>query len=120
LSIWCDQATAETEDQIAEGIRYRLRAIAQNCWGSPHLATGYPAFATLVDRIGRAPGYGKAIGVSIGIYPRSDFMESSSRNRLAAFGATFHLGKTVWFEATRAHGASVYFICNGKIVSKRP
>ncbi len=98
LSIWCDQATAETENQVAEGIRFRLRAIAQNCWGSPHLVTGYPAFATLVDRIGRAPGYGKDIAVSIAIHTRSECAKAALQNGPGVFGAAFLPSKATWFD----------------------
>ncbi|HEX6685311.1 MAG TPA: family 20 glycosylhydrolase [Candidatus Limnocylindrales bacterium] len=33
LHVWCDDRSAETEDQIADGIRAPLRALAQQTWG---------------------------------------------------------------------------------------
>ena len=33
--IWCDNPDAETEDQIAAGIRDPLRSLAQQTWGAP-------------------------------------------------------------------------------------
>ncbi|WP_406085228.1 family 20 glycosylhydrolase [Micromonospora zamorensis] len=56
LHIWCDYPDAETEDQIAAGIRTILRVIAQQTWGSPKPVATYTAFGAIIDRIGRAPG----------------------------------------------------------------
>lgn len=44
IHVWCDNPTAETEEQIAAGIMYPLRALAQQTWGSPKVATTYAAF----------------------------------------------------------------------------
>jgi hexosaminidase len=56
LHIWCDKPEWETEEQIAEGIRWPLRALAQKNWGSPALTSAYDAFVPIMERIGRAPG----------------------------------------------------------------
>ena len=57
LHVWCDDPTAETEEQIAAAIHHSLRALAQKNWGSPRLAATYDAFQPIIDAIGHAPGY---------------------------------------------------------------
>ncbi|MFF8271588.1 family 20 glycosylhydrolase [Streptomyces sp. NPDC016562] len=57
LHVWCDNPTAETEEQIAAGIMYPLRALAQQTWGSPKLAATYAAFTPLVASIGHNPAW---------------------------------------------------------------
>ncbi|MGC4807677.1 discoidin domain-containing protein [Micromonospora sp. DT233] len=56
VHVWNDNPNAETQDQIAAGIRAILRVLAQQTWGSPKPATTYAAFSAIMDRIGRAPG----------------------------------------------------------------
>lgn len=58
LHVWCDKPELETEEQVAEGIRCPLRSLAQKNWGSPALTAGYDAFVPIIERVGRAPGYG--------------------------------------------------------------
>jgi hexosaminidase len=62
VHVWCDNPGAETEDHIAAGIRYTLRVIAQQTWGSPKLVTGYSAFTPIADKLGHAPGWAAASG----------------------------------------------------------
>ncbi|WP_406367780.1 family 20 glycosylhydrolase [Streptomyces sp. NBC_01546] len=57
IHVWCDNPTAETEEQIAAGIMYPLRALAQQTWGSPKLATTYAAFTPLVAAVGHNPAW---------------------------------------------------------------
>ncbi|MFF1560615.1 family 20 glycosylhydrolase [Streptomyces sp. NPDC058279] len=57
LHVWCDNPTAETEDQIAAGIMYPLRALAQQTWGSPKPAATYPAFTPIVAAVGHNPAW---------------------------------------------------------------
>lgn len=57
LHVWCDKPERETEEQVAEGIRCPLRALAQKNWGSPALTSAYDAFVPIMNRIGRAPDY---------------------------------------------------------------
>ncbi|WP_211216368.1 family 20 glycosylhydrolase [Longispora albida] len=57
IHVWCDSPNAETEDQVAAGIRYPLRGLAQQTWGSPKLVAAYSDFTPIADRIGRAPGW---------------------------------------------------------------
>ena len=53
--VWCDVATAETEQQIEEGIVPLLRSMAQQTWGSPKIVTSYRDFKAIIDATGRAP-----------------------------------------------------------------
>ncbi|UUU43521.1 family 20 glycosylhydrolase [Streptomyces sp. NBC_00162] len=57
IHVWCDNPTAETEEQIAAGIMYPLRALAQQTWGSPKVATTYAAFTPLVAAVGHNPAW---------------------------------------------------------------
>ncbi|MCX5015748.1 family 20 glycosylhydrolase [Streptomyces sp. NBC_00555] len=57
IHVWCDNPTAETEEQIAAGIMYPLRALAQQTWGSPKLAATYAAFTPLVAAVGHNPAW---------------------------------------------------------------
>ncbi|MEU4092752.1 family 20 glycosylhydrolase [Streptomyces sp. NPDC026673] len=52
LAVWCDQAAAQTEAEVAAGIRMPLRALAQKLWdpGAPALA--WKDFAALADQAG--------------------------------------------------------------------
>lgn len=63
IHVWCDNPTAETEDQIAAGIMYPLRALAQQTWGSPKLVSAYSDFTGVIAAIGRNPAWpGSAAG----------------------------------------------------------
>jgi hexosaminidase len=55
LHIWCDDPTAETEEQIAVAIEHSLRALAQKNWGSPRLVGSYEEFKPIIAAIGHAP-----------------------------------------------------------------
>jgi hexosaminidase len=55
LHVWNDDPEKETEQQIAAGIRPRLRVMAQQTWESPKLVPTYPEFAQLIDRVGNPP-----------------------------------------------------------------
>ncbi|MEU8465762.1 family 20 glycosylhydrolase [Streptomyces sp. NPDC029003] len=57
LHVWCDDPGAETEQQIAAGIMYPLRALAQQTWGSPKPVATYAAFAPLVAAVGHNPAW---------------------------------------------------------------
>ena len=45
LAMWNDAGGSLTAEQIADGIRPRLRVLAQKAWGSAPIAPGYTAFA---------------------------------------------------------------------------
>ncbi|MBT2478824.1 family 20 glycosylhydrolase [Streptomyces sp. ISL-94] len=57
IHVWCDNPTAETEAQIAAGIMYPLRALAQQAWGSPKLAAAYAAFTPIASAVGHNPAW---------------------------------------------------------------
>ncbi|WP_051105156.1 family 20 glycosylhydrolase [Catelliglobosispora koreensis] len=57
VHVWCDNPNAETEDQIAGGIKYTLRVLAQQTWGSPKPAATYTSWQVIADAVGRAPGW---------------------------------------------------------------
>ncbi|MFD0316883.1 beta-N-acetylhexosaminidase [Streptomyces flavalbus] len=52
LAVWCDLAGAQTQDQVAAGIRLPLRATVQKLWdaGAPELS--WTEFRRLADRLG--------------------------------------------------------------------
>ncbi|MFF3764726.1 glycoside hydrolase family 20 protein [Streptomyces sp. NPDC001922] len=51
LAVWCDLAGAQTEEQVARGIRLPLNAVSQKLWdpGKPQLS--WSAFTKLADRV---------------------------------------------------------------------
>ncbi|MCZ4098416.1 RICIN domain-containing protein [Streptomyces sp. H39-C1] len=55
LHVWCDNPSAETQDQTAAGIKYPMRDLAQMTWGTPELAATYAAFVPIMDAVGRNP-----------------------------------------------------------------
>lgn len=57
VHVWCDSPNAETEDQIAGGIKYTLRVLAQQTWGSPKPVATYANWVPIVDAVGRSPGW---------------------------------------------------------------
>ncbi|MBD0742897.1 beta-N-acetylhexosaminidase [Streptomyces sp. CBMA152] len=57
IHVWCDNPSAETEDQIASGIMYPLRALAQQTWGSPKPVSTYAAFTPIVAAVGHNPAW---------------------------------------------------------------
>jgi hexosaminidase len=57
VHVWCDNPNAETEDQIAAGIKYTLRVLAQQTWGSAKPAATYAAWLAIADAAGRSPGW---------------------------------------------------------------
>ncbi|WP_412542825.1 family 20 glycosylhydrolase [Longispora sp. K20-0274] len=57
IHVWCDSPNAESEDQIAAGIRLPLRGLAQQTWGSPKLVATYAQFTPIADLVGHAPGW---------------------------------------------------------------
>lgn len=52
LAIWCDHASAQTQAQIAAGIRLPLRALAQKTWDPRRPALSWTDFKSLADRAG--------------------------------------------------------------------
>ena len=59
IHVWCDNPSAETEAQTADGIKYPMRDLAQMTWNSPKLAATYAAFVPIMDAVGRNPLYPK-------------------------------------------------------------
>ncbi|MER5640610.1 family 20 glycosylhydrolase [Kitasatospora sp. NPDC002227] len=57
IHVWCDNPTAETEDQIAVGLMYPLRGLAQQTWGSPKPAATYAGFTPIVTAVGHNPAW---------------------------------------------------------------
>ena len=52
LAIWCDHADAQTETQIAAGIRPPLRALAQKVWDPRTPALSWEDFKSLANAVG--------------------------------------------------------------------
>ena len=55
LHVWNDEPEAQTEDEIALGIRPRLRVLAQKTWSSPRLTETYADFLPIAEAVGDAP-----------------------------------------------------------------
>ncbi|GHH77864.1 hypothetical protein GCM10018793_26980 [Streptomyces sulfonofaciens] len=52
LAVWCDQADAQTEDQVAAGIRMPLRALVQKLWDPGRPPLTWERFRALAHRLG--------------------------------------------------------------------
>lgn len=52
FAVWCDFPNAQTQDQIAAGVRMPLRATAQKLWDSGRPALSWTRFKALGDRLG--------------------------------------------------------------------
>lgn len=52
LAIWGDLAQAQTQDQVAAGIRMPLRAVSQKLWTPGQPALSWAEFNALADRLG--------------------------------------------------------------------
>lgn len=57
IHVWCDNPNAETEAQIAAGIQYPLRGLAQQTWGSPKPVAAYADFTPTMAAIGHNPAW---------------------------------------------------------------
>ncbi|MGP9504192.1 family 20 glycosylhydrolase [Specibacter sp. AOP5-B1-6] len=55
MSIWCDDPSAMTEEQVAEQAIDWFRSLAQQLWGSPKPFEGYAEFRGLFGAIGTSP-----------------------------------------------------------------
>jgi hexosaminidase len=51
LGVWCDLADAQTAEQVAEGIRLPLTAMAQKLWDPRDPELGWADFTRLADRL---------------------------------------------------------------------
>ncbi|MFJ6391664.1 family 20 glycosylhydrolase [Streptomyces sp. NPDC091972] len=52
FAVWCDFPNAQTQDQIAAGVRMPLRATAQKLWDPGRPALTWTRFKALADRLG--------------------------------------------------------------------
>ncbi|WP_046727893.1 family 20 glycosylhydrolase [Streptomyces humi] len=57
ISLWPDNGSGETENEVAAELRPALDQIAQATWGDPHPDAGYAAFAARGTAVGHAPGW---------------------------------------------------------------
>ncbi|KJY26949.1 beta-N-acetylhexosaminidase, partial [Streptomyces sp. NRRL S-495] len=57
IHVWCDNPAAETEAQIAAGIMYPLRGLAQQTWGSPRPTAAYASFVPIAAAVGHNPAW---------------------------------------------------------------
>ncbi|MET9876016.1 family 20 glycosylhydrolase [Actinacidiphila glaucinigra] len=52
LAVWCDRADAQTEGEVAAGIRMPLRALTQKLWDPGQPVLSWQDFTALADRAG--------------------------------------------------------------------
>ncbi len=50
-AIWCDQPTAQTEKEVADGIYYPLSAMAEKCWAGHRPDANLTRFQALLDKV---------------------------------------------------------------------
>ncbi|WP_049576350.1 beta-N-acetylhexosaminidase [Streptomyces sp. SBT349] len=51
FAVWCDLADAQTQDEVAAGIRLPLRAVAQKLWDPAEPSLTWAEFTQLADRV---------------------------------------------------------------------
>lgn len=51
LAVWCDLAGAQTQAQVAAGIRLPLAALSQKLWDPRTPGLDWTSFKTLADRL---------------------------------------------------------------------
>ncbi|MEU9290839.1 glycoside hydrolase family 20 protein [Streptomyces sp. NPDC048275] len=52
FAVWCDRSGAQTQDQVAAGIRMPLRATVQKLWDPGRPALSWADFKSMADRLG--------------------------------------------------------------------
>ncbi|MER6356768.1 glycoside hydrolase family 20 protein [Streptomyces sp. NPDC001634] len=52
FAVWCDRSTAQTQNQVAAGIRLPLRALTQKLWDPRTPAQSWAQFKSLAARLG--------------------------------------------------------------------
>lgn len=52
FAVWCDLAGAQSQDEVARGIRLPLHALSQKLWDPRPPARSWSAFTALADRVG--------------------------------------------------------------------
>ncbi|WP_107122376.1 beta-N-acetylhexosaminidase [Streptomyces dysideae] len=52
FAVWCDLANAQTQAQVAAGIRMPLRALVQKLWDADRPALSWTDFKAMADRLG--------------------------------------------------------------------
>ncbi|GGN90533.1 hypothetical protein GCM10011579_086480 [Streptomyces albiflavescens] len=52
FAVWCDRSAAQTQDQVAAGIRMPLRAMVQKLWDPRTPTLSWADFKALADRLG--------------------------------------------------------------------
>ncbi len=57
ITMWPDNGSGNTENEIESEVRMPLRFIAQTTWGPPKPDPTYAAFTARADAAGRAPGF---------------------------------------------------------------
>jgi hexosaminidase len=51
FAVWCDRSTAQTQNQVAAGVRMPLRATAQKLWDPRTPTLSWTAFKTLAQKV---------------------------------------------------------------------
>ncbi len=57
ITLWPDNGSGNTENEIEAEVRMPLRFVAQATWGEPKPDADYAAFTARADAVGRAPGF---------------------------------------------------------------
>jgi hexosaminidase len=57
IHVWCDNPNAQTQAQVAAGIRDPLRMLAQQVWGAPKPVATYAEFSGRIATVGHNPAW---------------------------------------------------------------
>ena len=70
ITLWPDNGSGNTENEIEAEVRMPLRFVAQATWGEPKPDADYAAFTARADAVGRAPGFDNVnrVPVAAGTY----------------------------------------------------
>ncbi|GGP87749.1 lacto-N-biosidase [Streptosporangium pseudovulgare] len=107
MTMWPDNGSGNTENEVESDVFAPLRLVAQVTWGRPKPDPDYAAFTGRVNAVGRAPGFGNVdrTPVEPGTYTlaRGDAFLSAAT---AAEGASLATGtaESAWDVSTTADG----------------
>ncbi|MEV6282300.1 family 20 glycosylhydrolase [Kribbella sp. NPDC051770] len=91
ITLWPDNGSGNTENEIEAEVRMPLRLVAQATWSTVKPDPTYAAFSARADAVGRAPGF---VNVDRTPVAAGTYSLSVGRNYLGASAAQLKLSRT--------------------------